>query len=117
MNFLADESVEGPVVKRLRRDRHKVYYVSELSPGLSDESVLNEANKLNAILITSDKDFGELVFRQNRVSSGVLLIRLSGLTNKTKALIVSKVIKGRKREITGNFTVISPSTVRIRSQI
>ena len=61
MNFLADEGVGFPVVQRLRSDRHEVLYVAEMAPGVSDERVLPTANDGNALLLTADKDFGELV--------------------------------------------------------
>ena len=64
MNLFADESVDGPVVERLRRDSHDVVYVAELAPSITDDDVLREANGRSAVLVTADKDFGELVFRQ-----------------------------------------------------
>ena len=67
-----------------------------------------------APLITSDKDFGELVFRQHLVSYGVILVRLSGLSAELKANIVSSTITNHENEILGNFTVISPGRIRIR---
>lgn len=71
MNFLADEGVV-----RLRDEGHAVIYVAEMEPGTSDDAVLNVANRESAVLVTADKDFGEIVFRQGRSSSGVILIRL-----------------------------------------
>jgi len=62
MNLVADESVDGPIVERLRQDGHAVFYIAELDPGIDDDAVLDEANRSGALLITSDKDFGELVF-------------------------------------------------------
>jgi Domain of unknown function (DUF5615) len=62
MILLADESVDRPIVERLRQDGHDVTYVAELSPSISDEQVLQEANTRNALLLTEDKDFGELVY-------------------------------------------------------
>jgi predicted nuclease of predicted toxin-antitoxin system len=55
-----------------------VLYVAEMDPGISDEKVLAAANDINALLLTTDKDFGELVYRLRRISAGVLLIRLGG---------------------------------------
>jgi predicted nuclease of predicted toxin-antitoxin system len=76
MNFLADESVDQPVVEGLRADGHDVLAVAEIAPSIPDESVLTMANQREAILLTADKDFGELVFRQHRISAGVVLMRL-----------------------------------------
>ena len=64
MNFIADEGVEREIVDGLRAQGHEVLYVAEMSPAINDAEVLDLANKASSILITSDKDFGELVFRQ-----------------------------------------------------
>ena len=117
MNLLADESVEGPVVTRLRQDSHDVLYVAERVPSITDEEVLREANARGAVLVTADKDFGELVFRQGLVHSGVALLRLAGLANATKAEIVAEVCRVRAADLIGSFTVISPGQVRIRRRL
>ena len=114
MNRVADEGVDRPVVERLRQDGHDVVYVAELSPSIADEEVLQQANALGAILQTADKDFGELVFRQGLVHTGVVLIRLAGLANATKAEILAEVFRGRTAELFGAFSVVSPGQVRIR---
>ena len=71
MNILADEGVDFPVVQRLRSDGHEVLYVAEMDPGVSDEKVLAAANDKGALLLTADKDFGELVYRLRRISWGL----------------------------------------------
>jgi predicted nuclease of predicted toxin-antitoxin system len=114
VNLLADESVELPVVARLRVDSHEVIYVAELAPSMTDDAVLQDANARGAVLVTADKDFGELVFRQGLVHSGVVLVRLAGLANATKAEIVAEVCRVRAAELIDSFTVISPGQVRIR---
>lgn len=64
MNFFADESVDRQIVERLRQDGHHVRYVAEMASGLSDDVVLAAANAEAALLLTTDKDFGEMVFRR-----------------------------------------------------
>ena len=114
MNLLADESIDFPIVARLRQEGHNVAYIAELSPSISDEEVLHEANRKNALLLTADKDFGELVFRQKRVHNGVVLIRLFGMLSEIKAEIVAETIRDREADLSGAFAVISPGIVRIR---
>jgi predicted nuclease of predicted toxin-antitoxin system len=117
MNLLADEGVERQIVERLRRDGHTLLYVAEMEPSIPDEVVLERANQITALLVATDKDFGELVFRERRLSSGgVVLIRLAGLSAERKAEIVSEVFKERGSEFAHAFTVISPGRVRIRPQ-
>ena len=117
MNLFADESVERPVVDRLRQDSHDVVFVAELAPSITDDDVLQSANDRSAVLVTADKDFGELVFRQGAVHSGVVLLRLTGLANTTKGEIVAEVCRLRAAELVGSFTVISPGQVRIRRRL
>ena len=114
MNLLADESVDAPIVERLRSDGHDVTYVAELSPSITDDQVLDKASSSQCLLLTGDKDFGELVYRLGRVSCGVILVRLSGLSPPIKAHLVSEAIRGHGGEMAGAFTVISPAIVRIR---
>ena len=68
MNLLADEGVERQIVEHLRLDEHLVHYIAEMDPGISDDAVLRKANDHNALLLTEDKDFGELVFHQNKIA-------------------------------------------------
>ena len=75
MKLLADESAEGPTVYALRAAGHEVLFVAEISPGIADRAVLEIARREEALLLTADKDFGELVFRNREPHRGVLLIR------------------------------------------
>lgn len=84
MKFVADESVDFQIVSRLRSDGHEVLYIAETLSGASDSSVLAQANRQRAVLLTSDKDFSDLVFRQRLISSGILLLRIAGLSKKSR---------------------------------
>lgn len=114
MNLVADESVDGPIVYRLREDGHLVWYVAEMSPGIADDDVLAIANRERCLLLTADRDFGELMFRQHRLSLGVVLVRLAGLPSARKADIVAAVIRQHGAELDAAFTVVSPGQTRIR---
>ena len=117
MTFLADEGVDRLIVERLRLDGHQVAYVAEMSPGIMDEAVLMESRISARVLITADKDFGELVFRQRLASAGVLLIRLWGLTSAMKTALVSRAIQEHGQELVGAFAVLSPGNIRIRREV
>jgi predicted nuclease of predicted toxin-antitoxin system len=115
MNILADEGVDSPIVDRLRQDGHIVLYIAEMAPGISDEEVLRKANEKLSLLVTTDKDFGEMVFQQNLLSSGgVVLIRLAGLSLERKVEVLSRVFRNHGAEFPHAFSVISPGRVRIR---
>ncbi len=114
MNILVVESVDRQVVDRLRRDGHEVIYVAELERGISDEAVLQRANEQESLLLTVDKDFGELTYRQKLIHHGVVLIRLAGLSSQTKAEVVAQALQERGSEFVNAFTVISPAMIRVR---
>ena len=88
--------------------------IAEMEPGIPDDWVLDRANAEGALLLTADKDFGEMVYRHHRISGGVVLIRLAGLSPMHKADIVASVIREHGPELSDAFTVISPGNVRIR---
>jgi len=114
VNFVADENVDQQIVERLRADGHTVIYVAEMDPGIPDEEVIRSADMKSAILITADKDFGELFFRQALVTHGVVLIRLAGLSQSRKAELLSSTITEHASEIPNAFSVVTPGTIRIR---
>ena len=114
MNLVADEGVDRQIVEQLRQDGHDVVYVAELAPSIGDDEVLRQANDRQATLLTADKDFGELVFRLNRVAAGVILVRLEGLLPETKATIVAQAIRNHEAELVHAFSVITPGMIRIR---
>jgi len=117
MNLVADESIDQPIVVGLRQKGHDVIYIAELSPSISDDNVLDEANRRGSMLLTADKDFGELVFRQRRVHAGVVLIRLAGLSPSTKTEIVCRAISQHGTEFMSSFAVISSGLVRVRHAV
>jgi predicted nuclease of predicted toxin-antitoxin system len=109
LNLLADESVDQQIV-----DGHSVWYVAEIEPGTSDQSILKKANDEKMLLLTADKDFGELVFRQKQLTTGVVLLRLTGLSQQLKSETVAVTLQQHSRELDHCFSVISPGHIRIR---
>jgi predicted nuclease of predicted toxin-antitoxin system len=114
LKFVADQSVDYQVVSRLREDGHEVFYIAETHSGATDDSVLTQANLQKAVLLTSDKDFGDLVFRQHLISSGILLLRIAGLSQERKAAIVAEAIRKHGPAMSEGFTVLTSKTIRIR---
>jgi predicted nuclease of predicted toxin-antitoxin system len=114
VNFLADEGIDRQIVARLRQEGHRVLYVAEMEPGLSDESVLDVANRERALLLTADKDFGEIVFRQRVYPHGIVLVRLAGLSPDRKAVVVASAIHQHAAELQHAFNGMAPGVCRIR---
>ena len=114
LNLTADENVDAPIVDALRKVGHQVSYVREMDPGIEDTQVLALANEGRSLLLTADKDFGELVYRQGLVHGGVILYRLAGLSADNKTKILRRVLEHHAGELAGAFTLITPIQVRIR---
>ncbi|GAC1596626.1 MAG: hypothetical protein NVS3B19_19080 [Ginsengibacter sp.] len=114
MNLLADEGVDKPIVDELRNNGFDVVYILETNQGVSDEFILAMANTDKRLLLTQDKDFGELVFRLKNAHHGVILIRLEGYKPALKAEIVLNAIIKHTDELINSFTVIQPNAIRIR---
>lgn len=115
MNILADENIDEQIIETLRKNKYNILYVGEMAAGISDDIVLSKANEMNAVLLTADKDFGELVFRQHLISKGVILVRLSGMSPNDKSRQILAIINEHKNEIINSFTVITHNHIRIRS--
>ena len=114
MKILADEGIEKPVVLRLRAEGYQVKYIAEIAQGAADTDVLALSNQEEAILITADKDFGDLVFYRRYKSLGVILVRLSDeLPSSEKANIIVDAINTHHKELFGAFTVITSNKIRI----
>ncbi len=73
MRFLADESCDFSVVRALRSAGYEVTVVAEISPRSEDTEVLRLAFREKRILLTEDKDFGQLVFAHSRKTRGLIL--------------------------------------------
>ena len=62
MRLLADESCDFSVVRALRGAGHDVIAVAELFPSLDDSLILDLALREQRVLLTEDKDFGQLAY-------------------------------------------------------
>jgi predicted nuclease of predicted toxin-antitoxin system len=114
VNLLADECVAGEIVSRLRNDGHSIESAGGADAGTVDDDLLARAVAAGRVLLTADKDFGELVFRLRRAHAGIVLLRFAGVKAEVRAELVSAVFRDRSAELPGNFTVIDRDTVRVR---
>lgn len=114
MKLLADENIDSSVISRLRQAGHEILAVSEMDPGIPDQIVLEKANREGSMLITEDKDFGELAFRQNLLHLGVILLRLAGIPAANKAALLLDLLEHHAGEMHGSFVVLSHGQIRIR---
>lgn len=113
MNIIADENIAIQVVERLQKEGHNVKYTLQ-GQRITDDVVLNMAHQQKALLITDDKDFGELLILRQQPSSGVLLVRLAGFSPQEKAEVVAQVIHEHGDQLMNTLTVITPRGIRRR---
>lgn len=114
MKFVADEGVDGTLVRLLRDAGHDVLYFAETDRSTDDEVILTLANTENRILITRDKDFGELVFRLRQIHSGIILVRAEELSSKVRSRMVADFIQANLSFLSGYFVVVQPGAARLR---
>ena len=113
MRLLANENIPGMAISVLRSHGHDVGWIREDAPGIGDHAVLSRATTEGRILITLDKDFGELVFRLGLAApSGVILFRFLPTSPSVVAQTVVTVLESRT-DWQGHFSVVDETRVRM----
>ena len=113
MRILADENVEAPVIRQLRVAGHDVLSVSEALPSIIDEEVLAWAYHEKRLLLTIDKDFGDLVFRHRQPHAGVLLCRMAEVPMTERTELLLRILIQHGDELTGSFGVLTGRLFRL----
>lgn len=98
----------------MKAHHYDVKYILEFNRGLADDEILLIANEEDRGIITRDKDFGDLVYRDKMVHSGIILNRLSQLTTEQKIELILNVLSEYGEELLNAFTVIQPTKVRVK---
>ena len=114
--FLADEDVPRPLVKVLRASGYDVAFVLEDARGSLDEDHLSRAQREGRVLLTFDKEYGELVFRRGLPAHfGVILCRVT--TTRTLAENIAMVTEALAGDVdwAGQFWVVSYEGIRSRA--
>ena len=110
--LLADENVPIEAVKALKRKGIDIVSVIEFSPGLSDREVLDLANREDRILVTFDKDFGELVVREKMRVKGLILLRFTPKSPQQIARRIWQVLTSQI-PVENSLLVVKERTVRL----
>jgi len=113
MKFLADESCAGPVIRALLEAGHDVATIAQAAKGAADEQVLERALNEKRVLITEDRDFGELVYARGRSSAGIILVRFHSSARRAKPATVVEAVAKLGSRLQNAFTVVQPGRVRI----
>jgi len=113
MRLLANENVPGPVVEALRAAGHDVAWIRDDAPRLPDSDVLSRAGRQGRLLLTLDKDYGDLVFRQSLPAPwGIALVRFHPPSPEALALRVVAALASRD-DWAGHFAVVDQDRVRM----
>ena len=114
MRFLADENIPLAIVEWLQASGHDVVYAGQIAAGEKDVNWLTRTEADQRLVITSDKDFGELIFREQLNSHGVILLRLGRLTIPERLIRLQQVWGVIEANPQGRFIVITEHRVRVR---
>lgn len=110
MKFLVDANLGRKFVKLLQDAGHDTIFAKDMWPLSSDEEILAKARDEGRVVITNDKDFGELVFRLGKAAAGVILLRTI-TTDTDKRFELARGVLGKAE---GNFIVVEEGRIRIR---
>ena len=113
IKFLADVNVEKPLVDYLSKQGYDIKWVPDYNCEMPDEDLLQLANEENRIFITNDKDFGDLIFLQKRLSVGTILFRVKGQKSEEKIKLMRKLLMGYRDKILNHYVVITKLKIRI----
>jgi len=114
LKFLVDECCDSELIAGLRADGHDVLAVEEYRRSEDDEEVLRIAFDEERILVTEDRDFGELVFRFQLPARGIIYLRFSIAKRDQKLPRMRELLKEEAERLPGSFVVVEPERIRFR---
>jgi predicted nuclease of predicted toxin-antitoxin system len=114
LRILADENVPRPIVVWLRGEGHDVLYAAESRAQTSDDDLLSEAEAQGYVVLTEDKDFGSLVFRDRRNTHGVILLRMENRPAADRLARLQSVWAAIESNLPGHFIVLTEKRLRMR---
>jgi predicted nuclease of predicted toxin-antitoxin system len=114
VRLLANENFPLDAVEALRGAGHDVTWIRTDAPGGKDPDILNRAVNEQRVLLTFDKDFGELAFQFGLPAScGIMLFRLQASSSAALAKLVVTAL-GSRTDWAGQFSVVEPGRIRMR---
>jgi len=115
VKFLFDACVSSLINRKLQSEGHDSLWAGDWPENPSDDEIMERAHREGRILITLDKDFGELAIVHGRPHSGI--IRLVNLSSRQQAEACLRVIELHGDELrSGAIITVEPNRIRIRLQ-
>lgn len=112
---MVDESTGAAVVKQLRDLGHDVFSVAEAMPQAKDVDILERAAQERRIVLTNDKDFGELAFRSGQAHHGIVLFRLRDEGTGHRVHMLRLLLNQHAGQLENHFVVVTENGIRIRA--
>ncbi len=114
--IVADENLHGKIIKALVDSGREVFPIGKFLAGISDKEVIQKAKELSAVIITEDKDFGELVFSYNITYVSIIFLRYTKSELDVIIQNLSSVLSLHDFSLPpSKFVTITPRKVRIRT--
>lgn len=117
MRFLIDESTGSGVVNYLQAEGFDAVSVVDIMPQADDIEILRYAFAENRLVITNDKDFGDLIFRNQEPHQGIVLLRLQDESGVNRISVIARVIAQYADYLPGRFTVATEKNIRFRPKL
>ena len=114
MRWLIDECVDAALAAQLHELGHDVTYMSEIAAHATDAEVMRRAQIETRLLLTEDKDFGDLVFRQAKPVTGIVLLRIDPPRRSLKWTRLKGAVDRFGERLFGRYTVIEEGRYRSR---
>ena len=110
MKFLVDANLGRKFTNLIKNTGHDAAFINDISRNASDEDILILSDREKRIVISADKDFGELIFKSGKSSEGVILIRIKTSDPKRRF----EMVKDSLDKAEGNFVVVEEGQTRVR---
>ncbi|MFD1872148.1 DUF5615 family PIN-like protein [Hymenobacter bucti] len=113
MKFIIDVGVGRSVEVQLAADGYEVLPVRDRDPHMADREILSWAVQEQAIVVTMDKDFGDLIWKERLPHAGVVLLRMEDATGPERADAMRRIARDFSSELPHHFTVFKNDRLRI----
>ncbi|OGP91526.1 MAG: hypothetical protein A2157_08700 [Deltaproteobacteria bacterium RBG_16_47_11] len=105
--------MEKPLVDYLSKQGYDIKWIPDYNCEMADKDLLQWANEEKRILITNDKDFGDLIFLQKKLNVGTILFRVKGQKSLKKIELMKKLLMGYRDKLLNHYVVITKLKIRI----
>ena len=115
LKFLLDVNVGQAIEEVFTEKKYDIKCVNKLDPTISDIEILKIALSEKRIIVTLDKDFGELIFNSGHPHAGVLFLRIEDATILERKKIITYILDNFYSQLQNNFCIYKKGNFRIRS--